>query len=169
MFIFQLSERLAYYKLTLMFFFFFPCVFVHITVNIFVISSSKIHFNWVNRAIRLIINKINQSFILWKHEEPLTLSWRRSLPYRNQSIDLLCKINRKVFLSWRTPSWKSSGSHWHELEVLLLLSIIWRYIRSRLVAPIILFDENNIPKIVFLDYCKKIHKEIEKSRLKMRG
>ena len=93
---------------------------------------------------------------------PLTLSWRRSLPYRNQSIDLLCKINRKVFLSWRTPSWKSSGSHWHELEVLLLLSIICRYIRSRLVAPIILFDENNIPKIVFLDYFAK--RSTKKSR-----
>ena len=71
----------------------------HVTFDVFLILLCRIIF----RAIKVvyffyqklllyrIINSNVNGIRIQKSHSSLTLSWRRSLPYRNQSIDLLCK------------------------------------------------------------------------------
>ena len=62
------------------------------------LSMNCLTINWMNSVYkhRHLIEKICFTFTLSNNhtvniKAPLTLSWRKSISYRNQSIDLLCK------------------------------------------------------------------------------
>ena len=72
--------------------------------------------NGILRSVTMFYSKTIFALLPITLQFLLTLSWRRSLSYRNQSIDLFCK----------PPSWKSYSRHLHRLSVKCFLR--WEFL-----------------------------------------